>query len=184
MSNFSNSQVVRKRVTPTRGGVVAAQHRGAAEVGAAILEAGGDAIDAAVATSFAIGVVEPWMSGPAGGGCMMIWREAEQKAYTLFFGMRSPNALDPKDYPLDPSGHSSDLFPWPAVKDDRNVQGATSIAVPGTVAGMELAHQRFGKLSWRELLTPGGGIGKRRHAGRLVRLAHDRLLHPRSCKGR
>ena len=68
--NFSNTQQVRKRVIATRGGVVAAQHKRAAVVGAAVLEAGGDAVDAAIATSFAIGVVEPWMSGPAAGGCM------------------------------------------------------------------------------------------------------------------
>ena len=57
IDNFSDSQVVRKAVVATRGGVVAAQHRRAAEAGAAVLESGGDAIDAAVATSFAIGVV-------------------------------------------------------------------------------------------------------------------------------
>ena len=160
MSNFSSTQSVRKRVIATRGGVVAAQHRKAAEAGAAILKAGGDAIDAAVATSFAIGVVEPWMSGPAGGGCMMIWREAEQKAHTLFFGMRSPGALDPADYPLDGSGRSSDLFPWLSVQDDRNVQGATAIAVPGTVAGMELAHRNFGRIDWKELLSPAVSLAK------------------------
>ncbi|MCB1479527.1 MAG: gamma-glutamyltransferase [Rhodobiaceae bacterium] len=160
MSNFSTTQTVRKRVVPTRGGVVAAQHRKAAEVGASVLEAGGDAIDAAVATSFAIGVVEPWMSGPAGGGCMMIWREEEQKAYTLFFGMRSPIALDPADYPLDGMGRASDLFPWKSVREDRNVQGATAIAVPGTVAGMELAHERFGRIGWKDLLKPAVGFAR------------------------
>ena len=72
--NFSNTQQVRKTVIATRGGVVAAQHRLAAEAGAAVLAAGGDAVDAAVATSFAIGVVEPWMSGPSAGGAMVIWR--------------------------------------------------------------------------------------------------------------
>ncbi|AXS40096.1 gamma-glutamyltransferase [Breoghania sp. L-A4] len=160
MSNFSTTQIIRKRVTPARGGIVAAQHRMAAEAGAAILEAGGDAVDAAIATSFAIGVVEPWMSSPAGGGCMMIWREAEQKAYSLFFGMRSPLALNPADYPLDGSGRASDLFPWPSVKDDRNVQGAMAIAVPGTVAGMDLAHKRFGRTDWKELLAPAVELAK------------------------
>lgn len=154
MSNFSRSQIVRKHVAVTRDGVVASQHRTAAEVGAAVLAAGGDAVDAAVATSFAVGVVEPWMSGPAGGGAMTIWREEEGKAYTIQFGMRSPIALDPDNYPLEPGGKASDLFPWPAVKDDRNVQGATAIAVPGNVAGMELAHRRFGTLGWRDLLMP------------------------------
>src|SRR5450756_988119 len=83
IDNFSNSQIVRKSVVATRGGVVAAQHRRAAEAGAAVLENGGDAIDAAIATSFAIGVVEPWMSGPAAGGCMVVWRAAEARAYVV-----------------------------------------------------------------------------------------------------
>jgi len=135
MDNFSHSQVVRKAVVATRGGVVAAQHRRAAEVGAAVLEAGGDAVDAAVATSFALGVVEPWMSGPAAGGCMVLWRAGEQRARVVDYGMRSPLALDPADYPLTGDGRVADLFPWPAVVDDRNVQGASAVAVPGVVAG-------------------------------------------------
>ena len=137
-----------------RGGVVAAQHRRAAEVGAAVLEAGGDAVDAAVATSFAIGVVEPWMSGLAAGGCMQIWRADETKAHTVDYGMRSPRGLDPADYPLAEGGKAQDLFAWPLVKDDRNVQGASAVAVPGVVAGMELAHKRFGRIAWRELVAP------------------------------
>jgi gamma-glutamyltranspeptidase/glutathione hydrolase len=154
LDNFSNSQVTRKTVVATRGGVVAAQHRRAAEVGAAVLESGGDAVDAAVATSFAIGVVEPWMSGLAAGGCMQIWRADETKAHTVDYGMRSPRGLDPADYPLAESGKAQDLFAWPLVKDDRNVQGATAVAVPGVVAGMELAHKRFGRVAWRELVAP------------------------------
>src|SRR5438309_2517360 len=113
--SFSTSQVIRKRVVPTRNGIVAAQHKRAAEVGAAILEAGGDAIDAAVATSFAIGVVEPWMSGLAAGGCMVVWRARESRAYVVDYGMRAPAALDPANYPLAGTGRASDLFPWAAV---------------------------------------------------------------------
>lgn len=160
MSNFSRSQTVRKHVVATKGGVVAAQHRVAAEIGASVLAAGGDAVDAAVATSFAIGVVEPWMSGPAGGGAMVVWREDEQQARTIQFGMRSPASLDPAHYPLSGIGKSSDLFPWPAVEDDRNVQGATAIAVPGTVAGMGLAHETYGALSWKDLLLPAVGLAR------------------------
>jgi len=152
--NFSNSQVVRKIVVETRGGVVAAQHRVAAEAGAQVLENGGDAIDAAVATSFALGVVEPWMSGIAAGGCMVAWRADEGRAHAIDYGMRAPAALDPADYPLAGTGKASDLFPWDAVVGDRNVQGATAIAVPGVVAGMGLAHERFGKLPWRDLVMP------------------------------
>ncbi len=160
MDNFSLSQVVRKPVVATRGGVVAAQHRRAAEVGAAVLEAGGDAVDAAVATSFAIGVVEPWMSGPAAGGCMTLWRAGEQRARVIDYGMRSPQALNPADYPLTGDGRVADLFPWPAVIDDRNVQGATAVAVPGVVAGMALAHRHFGRLPWRDLVMPAAALAK------------------------
>ena len=127
--NFSNSQVVRKSVVATEAGVVAAQHKKAAEVGAAVLAAGGDAVDAAVATSFAIGVVEPWMSGLAAGGCMVLWRADERRAHVVNYGMRSPRELDPADYPLSGAGRNTDLFPWEAVVGDRNVQGATAVAV-------------------------------------------------------
>ena len=154
MDNFSDAQVVRKTVIATEGGVVASQHKRAAQVGAAVLAAGGDAVDAAVATSFALGVVEPWMSGAMAGGCMVLWRAGEQRAQVVDYGMRSPRELDPKDYPLSGDGRSSDLFPWKTVVGDRNVQGATAVAVPGVVAGMGLAHGRYGRKSWSDLVTP------------------------------
>lgn len=164
IDNFSNSQIVRKRVVPTRGGVVASAHRRASEVGAAVLEAGGDAVDAAVATSFAIGVVEPWMSGLAAGGAMVLWRAAERKACVVDYGMRSPRALDPADYPIVGRGKDTDLFAWPLVEDDRNVAGATAVAVPGVVSGMALAHGKFGRMAWRDLVAPS------------VRLAEEGML--------
>ncbi|OZI71140.1 gamma-glutamyltransferase [Bordetella genomosp. 12] len=151
--NFSSTQITRKTVLHSADGVVAAQHRKAAEAGAAILAAGGDAVDAAVATSFAAGVVEPWMSGPMGGGAMVIYRADTRQTRVVHFGMRSPAALDPKDYPLAGDGSvSADLFPWPAVVDDRNCRGARAVAVPGTVAGMAAAHQAYGRLPWRDNL--------------------------------
>jgi gamma-glutamyltranspeptidase/glutathione hydrolase len=152
--NFSDAQMVRKTVIATEAGVVASQHKRAAQVGATVLAAGGDAVDAAVATSFALGVVEPWMSGAMAGGCMVLWRADEQRAQVVNYGMRSPRELRPQDYPLSGEGRSSDLFPWKAVVDDRNVQGATAVAVPGVVAGMGLAHGRYGRKSWRELVLP------------------------------
>ena len=158
LDNFSSVQSIRKAVVATKGGVVSAQHRRAAAVGASILQAGGDAVDAAIGTSFAIGVVEPWMSGPAAGGTMVIWRAKEQKAQVINFGCRSPRELNPADYPLSGSGKSADLFPWPEVVGDRNVQGATAVAVPGVVAGMGLAHQHFGKMPWRDLVTPAAKL--------------------------
>ncbi len=160
MDNFSDAQVVRKTVVATEAGVVASQHKRAAQAGAAVLAAGGDAVDAAVATSFALGVVEPWMSGMAAGGCMVLWRADEQRAHVVNYGMRSPRELDPKDYPLSGTGRSSDLFPWESVVGDRNVQGATAVAVPGVVSGMGLAHERYGRTSWRELVAPAVALAE------------------------
>jgi gamma-glutamyltranspeptidase / glutathione hydrolase len=160
IDNFSDAQVVRKRVVATPAGVVASQHKRAAQVGASVLAAGGDAVDAAVATSFALGVVEPWMSGMAAGGCMVLWRADEQRAHVVNYGMRSPRELDPKDYPLAGAGRSSDLFPWEAVVGDRNVQGATAVAVPGVVSGMGIAHERYGRKTWRELVAPAVALAE------------------------
>ncbi|OBZ95866.1 gamma-glutamyltransferase [Pararhizobium polonicum] len=161
MSSFSTTQRITKDVVWTDGGVVAAHHRTAAEVGAKVLAEGGDAIDAAIATSFAIGVVEPWMSGPMGGGMMTLWRAGEQRAETIEFGMRAPRGLQMSDYPTVIEGGVSDLFTWTRVKDDRNIFGPLSVAVPGTVAGMELAHRRYATRPWAELLQPAVELARK-----------------------
>lgn len=160
-SSFSRSQIVRKPgAGPTASGVVAAQHVLAAQAGAEILAQGGDAVDAAVAVSFAIGVLEPWMSGPAGGGAMMLWRAGEGRAQALHFGMRSSVSLDPGHYPLSGGERDSDLFAWEAVVENRNVTGASAVAVPGLVAGAFAAHERYGRMSWAELLAPAIGFAR------------------------
>lgn len=152
--SLSRTQTTRKVVIETKGGVVAAQHRLAAQAGADVLAAGGDAVDAAVAVSFVIGVLEPWMSGPAGGGAMMLWRADAEQAVALNHGMRAPAALNPADYPLTGRGLAGDLFPWEEVVDNRNVQGATAVAVPGVVDGLGRVHDRYGRMPWAELLAP------------------------------
>src|SRR6478609_3789635 len=150
---FSNTQQVRKPATVSKGGIVAAQSGKAAEVGAEVLAAGGDCVDAVIATTFALGVLEPWMSGLGGGGAMVLYRARENRYEVIDYGMRAPLSLRLEDYPLG-GGAASDLFPWARVKDDRNIHGPASIAVPGVVAGMEEAHRRHAKMPWRELLAP------------------------------
>lgn len=153
-SSLSRTMQTRKVVIETKGGVVAAQHRLAAEAGAEVLRAGGDAVDAAVATSFAIGVLEPWMSGPAGGGAMLLWRAGQGEAIAVNHGMRSPSGLRVEDFPLSGAGVAGDLFPWEQVVGDVNVQGPKAIAVPGVVDGLGQVHDRFGRMPWAELLAP------------------------------
>ena len=118
-----------------------------------MLAAGGDCIDAVIATTFALGVLEPWMSGAGGGGAMVLYRAREDRYEVIDYGMRAPLSLRPEDYPLT-GGAASDIFPWPRVKDDRNIHGPGAIAVPGVVAGMEEAHRRHAKLPWKELVSP------------------------------
>ncbi len=153
LSNFSQSQVVRKTVTTSSGGIVAAQHRVAAMAGAAALAEGGNAVDAAIATSFSIGVAEPWMSGPGGGGAMIVYKADTNETSVIDFNMRSPAGLDPADFPLT-DGVADDLFPWTRVEGDRNLKGPSAIAVPGLVDGMATAHAKHATMPWMDLLQP------------------------------
>src|SRR6202142_3512970 len=130
LDQFSNAQQIRKPAVVSKGGIVAAQSRKAAEVGARVLAAGGDCVDAVIATTFALGALEPWMSGIGGGGAMVLYRVRENRYEVIDYGMHAPASLRPEDFPLTGDGAASDIFPWPRVKDDRNLHGAGSIAVP------------------------------------------------------
>ncbi len=154
---------ISKAVVRSPRGVVAAQHAEAAEIGAAVLRDGGNAVDAAVATALALGVLEPWMSGIGGGGYMTVYRAAERRSKIVNFAMVAPAGLDPSDYPLSGGGTDADLFGWPAVKENRNVKGPLSIAVPGSVDGLAVALERFGSLPWRAVLEPAIGLAKEGH---------------------
>ncbi len=150
---------VRKPVVESTGGIVASQHHLASRAGADVLAAGGNAVDAAVATGLAIGAVEPWMSGLGGGGFMLVARVREGDVQVVEFPMRSPRGLDPAHYPIVP-GVDHDLFGWPAVEEDRNVHGPHAFAVPGMVAGHALALERFGTLAWSEALAPARALAR------------------------
>lgn len=151
--NLSRRQTVRKPALRSAGGIVVSHNRVASEIGARVLAAGGHAVDAAIATSFAIGVLEPWMSGIGGAGAMLVREARDNGVVTFNFGARSPQALDPADYPLI-EGSGGDLFGWPRVKDDRNLRGVMSACVPGQVAGLVAAHAQFGRRPWGDLVRP------------------------------
>ncbi len=145
--------VVQKPGVQSENGLVATQHYAASDAAARVLAEGGNAVDAAVTASFVLGVVEPWMSGVGGGGYMLVYASDSERVHVVDCGMVSPGALDPGDYRLC-EGADTDLFGWPRVEQDRNVVGAGSIAVPGLIAGLALALQRFGTRSWAETLSP------------------------------
>lgn len=150
--SFSRRRTVDKPAYRSKGGIVVSQNRIAATVGAEVLKAGGNAVDAAIATGFAMGVVEPWMSGIGGVGGALV-ADPSGKVEVFDFGGVSPIALDPAEYPMI-EGKASDMFGWPAVKDDRNIKGAKSVVVPGQPAGMAALHAAYGKMPWAELVAP------------------------------
>ena len=153
MSAFAETTRIAKFAVHGKRGVVAAQNRKAAAVGAEILAAGGDAVDAAIATSLALSATEPWMSGLGGGAAMLVYRADTGRTRAIDGGMVAPLALDPAAYPL--TGElAGDLFGWPAVQDDRNLKGPMSFAVPGGLAALGLAHQQFGRMPFAELVAP------------------------------
>src|SRR5579872_7481607 len=121
---------IAKPAISSRNGIVVAQSARAAAVGAEILAAGGNAVDAAVATAFALGVFEPWMSGIGGVGFLLYGHAATGRVHVVDFAAVAPAALDPGRYPLA-SGTSAELFGWPKVAGDRNLKGFDAICVPG-----------------------------------------------------
>lgn len=151
--NFCTTTTPSKPGLHSDQGVCVAQNAHAARIGADILKRGGTAYDAAVAISFALGVLEPWMSGIGGGGGML-FRDAQTNiVHGIDFGMIAPKGLDPATYSLQ-DGYSTDLFPWRNVTSDRNLAGIHAVATPGVVAGMGRLHAFGGRLPWADLLAP------------------------------
>ena len=155
---------IEKTVARAAGGVVAAQSAPAAAVGAEVLADGGNAIDAAVATALALSVTEPWMSGLGGCGYLVTYQAASGSVEVIDFGTAAPARLDPSAFPLAEEGlPDSDLFGWPRVAGDRNVQGPMSIGLPGSVAGLGLAQESFGRLPWRSVVQPALALARQGH---------------------
>ena len=152
--NFSLKRRVTKPSARSIGGIVVTQNRVASEIGARVLKEGGNAIDAAIAAAFAVGVVEPWMSGIGGVGAL-VHRDAKTgKVTCVDFGGRSPKGLKIEDFPLAGGVDVGNLFGWPAVIGNVNTVGAKAIVAPTQPAGLALAHQMLGTKRWRDLVAP------------------------------
>jgi len=151
---------VAKTAASSERGVVAAQHKLAARVGAGMLAEGGNAVDAAVATALALGVVEPWMCGLGGSGYLVVWMAAEKRSYVLDFQGMLPAAIRGDDYPLDADVPYS-IMGFPGVVDRQNEVGYRSITVPGAVKGFSLAAERFGYFGFDHLLQPAIALAAR-----------------------
>jgi gamma-glutamyltranspeptidase/glutathione hydrolase len=143
---------VERQLATGRRFMVAAKHPWAAQAGLDVLERGGNAVDAAVTAAFAVGVVEPWMSGLGAGGFITVQPAGGAPVVIDYFG-RAPRAARPDLYRLVDDVRS-DGVGYTGVEDDANANGVRSVAVPGMVAGLALALERFGTIDLGRALAP------------------------------
>ncbi|ALL04527.1 gamma-glutamyltranspeptidase [Pedobacter sp. PACM 27299] len=143
LSGCAGTQPARKNEKDYRNGMVVSASPFASKVGLDILKKGGNAVDAAVAVQFALAVVYP-NAGNIGGGGFMVYRAADGSSNTLDFREKAGAAAS-RDMYLDQSGA-------PIV--DKSLYGQLAAGVPGSVAGMVTAHEKYGKLPWATLVEP------------------------------
>ncbi|KIY20636.1 gamma-glutamyltransferase [Mesobacillus subterraneus] len=126
-------------------GMVATAHPLASEIGAEVLQKGGNAIDASVAIQFALNVVEPMMSGIGGGGFMMVYDGKTKETTIVNSRERAPDGATP-DMFLDENGK-------PIPFSERST-GGTAVGVPGTLKGLETALEMWGTRPLQQLIGP------------------------------
>jgi gamma-glutamyltranspeptidase / glutathione hydrolase len=129
-------------------GMVSTTDRIASEIGAEVIRRGGNAVDAAIATHFALAVVNP-EAGNIGGGGFMIIRMADGRTAALDFREKAPIRAT-RDMYAGPEGNAT----------DRSIVGHLAAGVPGSVAGMWAAHQRFGSVPWPDLIQPAVNLAE------------------------
>lgn len=130
-------------------GMVVSVHELASRAGVEMMQAGGNAVDAAVAAGFALAVVHS-AAGNLGGGGFMLIRMADGKSHFIDYREKAPAAARPDMY-LDAQGN---------VIEDASLIGYKSIAVPGSVAGMVYAEQKYGKLDLKRVMGPAIALAR------------------------
>jgi gamma-glutamyltranspeptidase / glutathione hydrolase len=125
---------------------VATESPGATREAGKVLEAGGNAIDAAVCAALVAGFTNPPSSGIGGGGFVLVWSARDRRAMILDFRETAPAALD-----------AAALDKRPVAEDERGQM----VGVPGEVAGLFELHQRFGRLGWKDIVTRAANLAAR-----------------------
>ena len=148
---------------PAKHGMVASGHYLASEVGADILKRGGNAIDAVVATALAAAVVYP-AAGNIGGGGFIVYHGADGEVTAFNFREKAPLAATERMFATDADEIARTDFAWMdgwgGTEDEANHEGLLSVGVPGTVAGLYLAHERLGSLPWADLVQPAVDLAR------------------------
>lgn len=136
-------------------GMVTSPNPLASDAGRAMLLQGGNAVDAAVATALALCVVCPSSNGIGGyGGCMVIHLAKEHRTIAIDYNTRAPSATREDMFQLLEDDESADVGMFPKVVGNANNTGPLAVGVPGTVAGLALAEERFGRLGWARVIKP------------------------------
>ena len=136
-------------MSPAAKGAVAAGHPATATAGARALQAGGNAVDACVAAAFAAFVAEGPLTGPAGGGFLLAYVDEAPTLLDCFFAV-----------PVEPLGAIEDVtVDFGSTTQSYHI-GLGSVAVPGLVAGLVEAHERWGRLPWPELVEPSIALAR------------------------
>jgi gamma-glutamyltranspeptidase / glutathione hydrolase len=135
-------------------GAIAAGHPLTANAGIRVLRAGGSAVDACVAAAFVSWVCESPLTGPGGGGFMLVHEAETGKTTVLDFFVTVPKEargdVELLELAVDFDGDTRQLFRT----------GAAAVAVPGTALGLETAHRRFGRMPWAELVAPAAEVAR------------------------
>ena len=164
---------VQDQGTPSTTGLVVSTSGLASDAGAGVLARGGNAVDAAVATAFALAVTHP-SAGNIGGGGFMIVRAPDGRTAAFDYRERAPLAS------------TKTMYVGTQGQIDRGLTAAGYLApgVPGTVRGLALAHKRFGRLPWKAVVSPAVALARdgfavseslARGLNSLVRTATDRF---------
>ncbi|PSB46020.1 gamma-glutamyltransferase [filamentous cyanobacterium Phorm 6] len=135
----------------SKQGMAVSAHPLATEAGLAVLQQGGNAVDAAAATALAISVVEPFSAGIGGGGFLLLRRGETGTVQALDFRERAPKRAT-RDMYLDKQGK---------VRPRASLDGHLAAGIPGTVAGLYTVHREYGKLPWAQVVAPAIALAEK-----------------------
>jgi len=147
---LTQNLVAQTKALVTDKAMVVSAREEASKIGVEIMQKGGNAFDAMVATELALAVAYPY-AGNIGGGGFMVFRKSNGETGTLDYREKAPLAAK-KDMYLDANGN---LIP------NLSVEGALAIGVPGTIAGIFAVHEKLGSLSMEEIMKPVIDLAKR-----------------------
>src|SRR5437868_2142417 len=156
MNRTQSQWLIEKREAVAEHGMVTAMHPLAAAAGLEILQAGGNAVDAAVATAFAIGVVEPAMSGVGGVAAMVIYSPSTGRSVVVDGSSMAPAGARDDMFELAPQGSVGGIYSWRGTVGDVQNTGYRAPVVPGQPACLLYALERFGsgRLTRAQVMAP------------------------------